>query len=139
VSEPEVVKEFLVESRENLDGVDRESIVPENGLTDHENMFRAIHTINGSSRFLAFRKLEAVTHVGEGLLARLREGQLRLNPGITTALLAMVGAVRQMLTNIEACGNEGERDDKALIAALTRLQQVEAATSVTDSPLGGSS
>jgi chemotaxis protein histidine kinase CheA len=46
---------------------------------------------------------------------------LKLTPEITTALLAMVDAVRQMLGNIESAGNEGERDDRELIAILTRL------------------
>ena len=61
--------------------------------------------------------------MGENLLARLRDRQLTLNPEITTALLKMVDAVRQMLSNIEAAGNEGERDDRELIAELARLLQ----------------
>ena len=65
-------------------------------------MFRAIHTIKGTSGSLAFGKLEAVTHVGENLLARLRDGQIELNPEIATALLAMVDAVRKRLGQIES-------------------------------------
>jgi len=89
------------------------------------SVFRTIHTIKGTSGFLAFNHLEAVTHVGESLLSRLRDGLLRLNPAITTALLAMVDAVRQMLGSIEATGNEGEREDQELIGTLTRLLQAE--------------
>src|SRR5208282_111307 len=61
-------------------------------------------------------------HVGESLLGLLRDGQLALDREITSALLAMVDAVRQMLASIEATGGEGERDDNGLIARLTRLQ-----------------
>jgi two-component system chemotaxis sensor kinase CheA len=43
---------------------------------------------------------------------------------LTTALLGMVDAVRQMLNQIELSGQEGERDDSILISTLTRLQQV---------------
>jgi len=50
-----------------------------------------------------------------------------LDPEVTTALLCMVDAVRQMLSQIETAGEEGERDDSALIATLTRLQQAPAA------------
>jgi two-component system chemotaxis sensor kinase CheA len=53
----------------------------------------------------------------------LRDGQLTLNPQLTTALLGMVDAVRQMLGSIEVSGAEGERDDTQLIATLTRLQE----------------
>jgi two-component system, chemotaxis family, sensor kinase CheA len=64
-----------------------------------------------------------VAHAGENLLTRLRDQQLTLNPEITTALLSMVDAVRQILSQFEAAGREGERDDSLLIATLTRLQQ----------------
>jgi|SRR5580658_511470 two-component system chemotaxis sensor kinase CheA len=122
----DIVKEFLVESYENLDRLDRDLITLEKNPNDREvlgSIFRTIHTIKGTSGFLAFDKLGAVAHVGESLLGRLRDGELVLNPGITTALLATVDAVRQMLASIEATGIEGERDDSALITRLTRLQQ----------------
>jgi two-component system chemotaxis sensor kinase CheA len=120
----DIVKEFLVESYENLDRLDRDLVALEKHPSDKETLasiFRTIHTIKGTSGFLAFGKLEAVTHVGENLLARLRDGQLVLNAEITTALLAMVDAVRQMLGSIDAMGNEGERNDQELISTLTQL------------------
>ncbi len=123
----DIVKEFLVESYENLDRLDRDLITLEknpNDLATLGSIFRTIHTIKGTSGFLAFDKLGAVAHVGENLLGRLREGELVLNPEITTALLATVDAVRQMLASIETTGVEGERDDSELIATLTRLQSV---------------
>jgi two-component system, chemotaxis family, sensor kinase CheA len=130
MSDAEIVREFLIESYENLDRLDRDLIALEKNPSSRETLasvFRTIHTLKGTSGFLAFNQLEAVTHVGENLLARLRDGLLTLTPEITTALLAMVDAVRQMLGSIEAKGNEGERDDRELIASLTRLLQVEPA------------
>jgi two-component system chemotaxis sensor kinase CheA len=121
----DIVKEFLVESYENLDRLDRDLVMLEKSPKDSEilaSVFRTIHTIKGTSGFLAFNKLGAVAHVGESLLGRLRDGQLTLDREITTALLTMVDAVRQMLTSIETSGVEGERDDTALIARLTALQ-----------------
>ena len=122
----DIVKEFLVESYENLDRLDRELVGLEKNPEDRDalgSVFRTIHTIKGTCGFLGFNKLEAVAHVGESLLTRLRDRQLTLNPEITTALLSMVDAVRQMLRQIETAGQEGERDDSVLIATLTRLQQ----------------
>ena len=121
----DIVKEFLVESSENLDRLDRDLITLEQNPNDREilaSVFRTIHTIKGTSGFLAFNQLGAVTHVGESLLGRLRDGQLELGREITSALLAMVDAVRQMLASIEATGGEGERDDSGLISRLTGLQ-----------------
>jgi two-component system chemotaxis sensor kinase CheA len=127
----DIVKEFLVESYENLDRLDRDLIALEKDPGNREmlaSVFRTIHTIKGTCGFLAFNQLEAVAHVGESLLSRLRDGLLTLNAEITTALLAMVDAVRQMLGSIDATGNEGERNDQELIAGLTRLLQATAET-----------
>src|SRR6202166_3305796 len=121
----DIVKEFLVESYENLDRLDRDLITLEKNPKDSDilaSIFRTIHTIKGTSGFLGFGKLGAVAHIGESLLGRLRDGTLVLDGEITTALLAMVDAIRQMLASIEAQGSEGERDDSALISTLTRLQ-----------------
>lgn len=122
----EIVREFLVEGNENLDTLDRELVQLEKDPQNRAalaSVFRTIHTIKGTCGFLGFTKLEAVAHVGENLLSRLRDLELLLNPDITTALLRMVDAVRQMMQSIEAIGNEGERNDEELIKTLTRVQQ----------------
>jgi len=127
MGDDEIVKEFLVESYENLDRLDRELVGLEKNPQDRDalgSVFRTIHTIKGTCGFLGFNKLEKVAHVGENLLTRLRDLQLSLNPEITTALLSMVDAVRQMLGSIEESGSEGERDDTKLIGTLTRVQQL---------------
>ena len=131
----DIVREFLVESNENLDLLDRELIQLEKDPANRERLasvFRTIHTIKGTCGFLGFGKLEAVAHVGENLLSRLREGELVLNPEITTALLRLVDAVRQMLQSIEAIGNEGDRDDKNLIQTLTSLYEGTNSQSAAD-------
>jgi two-component system, chemotaxis family, sensor kinase CheA len=126
----DIVREFLVESTENLDLLDRELVALEKNPKNRDTLasiFRTIHTIKGTCGFLGFTKLESVAHVGENLLSKLRDGALELTPEITTVLLQMVDAIRQMLQSIEANGNEGERNDEELIKTLTRLQQGGAA------------
>jgi two-component system chemotaxis sensor kinase CheA len=129
MNESDIVKDFLVESYENLDRLDRDLVGLEKNPRDKEalaGVFRTIHTIKGTCGFLAFNKLEKVAHVGENLLTRLRDGQLTLNPEITTALLGMVDAVRQMLKEIATTGQDGEVDYPELRETLTRLQGVTA-------------
>ena len=124
----DIVREFLAESHENLDRLDREVVELEKSPSDSAilaSIFRTIHTIKGTSGFLAFDKLGAVTHVGENLLARLRDGQLLLNPERTTALLALVDVVRQMLAEIQTTETDGSAEHPELVANLTRLQQPE--------------
>jgi two-component system, chemotaxis family, sensor kinase CheA len=128
----EIVSEFLVESTENLDLLDRELVQLEKDPGNRATLasvFRTIHTIKGTCGFLGFTKLESVAHVGENLLSKLRDGELALTGAITTALLQMVDAIRQMLNSIEAAGTEGDRNDESLIETLTKLlrgEEVEA-------------
>jgi two-component system, chemotaxis family, sensor kinase CheA len=127
----DIVKEFLVESSEGLDQLDRNLVALEQDPGDREllaGIFRCIHTIKGTSGFLGFGRLESVTHVGESLLSDLRDGKKSLTPEITSALLKLVDAVRSMLTAIEAGGSDGEDDFPALVELLTRLQQGEQAS-----------
>src|ERR1700693_3382002 len=129
MSDSDIVQDFLVESYENLDRLDRDLVGLEKNPHDKEalaGVFRTIHTIKGTCGFLGFSKLEKVAHVGENLLAHLRDGQLTLNPAITTALLGMVDAVRQMLKEIESTGQDGAVDYPELRETLTRLQQAGA-------------
>jgi len=109
----DIIKEFLVESLENLDQMDRDLVALEEKPDSLEllaNIFRTIHTIKGSCGFFAFEKLEAITHQGEDLLHMMREGKLRLNSEITSGLLALVDAVRKILAEIEKSGGEGDGD-----------------------------
>ena len=120
----EITKEFLVESYENLDRLDQDLVVLEKEPHSKETLgsiFRTIHTLKGTSGFLGFGKLEAVAHVGENLLSKMRDGVMVVNPEITSALLATVDAVRFMLGQIEATGQPGERDYSILIELLTQL------------------
>jgi len=120
----EITKEFLVESYENLDRLDQDLVALEKDPTSKETLssiFRTIHTLKGTSGFLGFGKLESVSHVGENLLSKLRDGVLSVSPEITSALLATVDAVRYMLGRIEATGQPGDRDYTSLIALLSQL------------------
>ncbi len=120
-----VIQEFLLESLENLDQLDRDLVTLEqnpHNTEDLASIFRTIHTIKGTCGFFDFAKLGAITHSGENLLSRMRDGELTFNPPIADGLLDLVDSIREILTNIEATGNEGSADYSALVDQLTRLQ-----------------
>src|SRR5438270_2775230 len=130
LSMDDIVKDFLIESNENLDRLDQELVKLEADPSSKEllgSIFRTIHTIKGSCGFLGFAKLEKLAHAGESLLSLLRDGKLQLNEAITSALLAMVDSVRQMLATIQDSGHDGTNDCSSLIAHLDRLQSTEPA------------
>jgi len=123
--EDDLVKEFLVESLENLDRLDQDflAIEKDTSATDRlGSIFRTIHTIKGTCGFLGFNKLESLTHAGESLLSRLRDGALKANVEITSALLGMVDEVRGILASIENTKGEGNGDYSATIQKLTKLK-----------------
>ena len=118
------ISEFLVESDENLSQVERDLVDLEETPEQETlaSIFRAIHTIKGTCAFLGFTKLESLAHTGETLLSLVRDGELSLTPDITSALLAMVDAIRVMLTSIEQDGNDGAEDYVDLKQRLVALQ-----------------
>ncbi len=122
----DIVEEFLVESHENLDQLDTDLVALEQEPNSRERLssiFRTIHTIKGTSGFLAFNRLEEVTHVGENMLSRLRDGELELTPHRTSVLLRMVDTVRALLASIEASGGEGPVDVSAVVAAISAAME----------------
>jgi two-component system chemotaxis sensor kinase CheA len=124
----EIVKDFLIESNENLDRLDQELVKLESEPSSKEllaSIFRTIHTIKGSCGFLGFASLEKVAHAGESLLSLLRDGELELTAEITSGLLAMVDAVRRMLAEILCTEKDGENDYPQLREELKRLQCAE--------------
>jgi two-component system chemotaxis sensor kinase CheA len=126
----ELLREFLIESYENLDRLDGEFVALEEDPSSKETLssiFRTIHTIKGTCGFLNLSRLESVTHAGENLLSSLREGEIALNDEITTALLHLVDAVREMLACIEETGEEGAEEYLDLMATLKRLQALSPA------------
>jgi two-component system chemotaxis sensor kinase CheA len=123
-ADSEILKEFLVESYENLDHLDREFVALEKDPTVRERIaaiFRTIHTIKGTAGFFGFPKLEALTHAGESVLSLLRDGRLALTPEITSVLLSMVDGVRAMLKCVETTEGEGEEAYPAIIESLSLL------------------
>ena len=120
----DIVKEFLIESHENLDRLDQDFVKLEHAPADRETLaaiFRVMHTLKSSSAFLGFQRLETLAHAAEHLLGRLREGQLTLNEAITDTLLAAVDRVRARLRGLEDTGAEGAGDDPEIISALHLL------------------
>ena len=124
--DPELLRDFLTESEENLDQLDRELVALEREPTDAPRLaavFRCVHTIKGSAGFFGFVKLEALAHAGETLLARLRDGEIALDATMTSALLQLLDAKRRLLKLVATTGAEGSDDWTHLAAELARLGQ----------------
>src|SRR5439155_4100975 len=122
----EIVAEFLVESYESLDRLDRDLLALERDPEARDvlaSIFRTMHTIKGTCGFLGFVKLERIAHAAEGLLAGLRDGSMSITPQTAGVLLATGDVLRLILRQIEANGTDGEDDHDALVEELGRLRE----------------
>ena len=123
----DLTKEFIAESQEGLDRMERcltelETQPDDAGLLGE--IFRAVHTIKGTTGFLGFDRLEKLAHAGEHLLGSLRDGRLTVTSELISGLLRLMDGLRAILMLIEETGSEGTRagdEDGELIAELAIL------------------
>ena len=121
----EALDEFLAESYENLDRLDRDLVAIESNPGDRaalDSIFRTIHNLKGTCGFFPLPKLGAIAHSGESLLVGLRDGSITWRSEVTSALLALVDAIRRDLARIESAGVEVDEDHAPLVERLRRLQ-----------------
>jgi len=122
----EILGEFLAESHEGLEQMANDMLELEKDPDDKEvlgRLFRTLHTIKGTCGFLDFPKLEALSHAGESLLNRMRDGEIRADEVITDALLALSDGIREFLEEIAASGKEGDGDFPILRERLLALAE----------------
>jgi len=109
VNDSEVIREFLIESTENLGRLDQEIVQLEQNPKDSQllaSLFRTMHTIKGTSGMLGFSGVERLAHHAENLLSQLRNGERELTPPHVSLILRTVDAVKSELLAIEADGKE---------------------------------
>jgi two-component system chemotaxis sensor kinase CheA len=141
----ELTREFLIESQEGLDRMERCLTDLEERPQDKDllgEIFRSVHTIKGTTGFLGFKRLEKLAHSGENLLGLLRDGKLSANQPIITGLLQLMDALRGVLRHIETHNQEGDGtedealQDALLIERLNELQRLKPAPVTVEAFVG---
>ncbi len=130
----DALREFLVESFDNLEQLERDLLTLEHdpgSETLINGVFRSIHTLKGTAGFLGFGKLERLTHVAENILGDVRGGTLKMGAEIGSALLLAIDKVRELLAAIENSGQEMECGSDSLADALTKLHDILLPTAAT--------
>jgi two-component system chemotaxis sensor kinase CheA len=118
----EDLREFLIESSENLANLDREIVALEQSPQDAmliSGIFRTIHTIKGTCSFFGFVCLGSVAHIAESILSQVREDGRLLTPALISLVLEAVDKIKALLVKVEATGSEGEDDAGELRERLT--------------------
>ena len=120
----EALREFLVESYDNLEQVERDLLTLEREPSSEpvlNSVFRNMHTIKGSAGFLAYGTLERVAHVTENVLGSVRSGNIALDAEVSECMFKSVDAIRKILKSIESTRTDGEDTMTDLIASIESL------------------
>jgi two-component system, chemotaxis family, sensor kinase CheA len=119
-----LVREFLIESEELLQRMDQDMIALESSPKDPEllnRVFRAMHTIKGTSGFLGYEAVVRLSHRAEDVLNALRRSDVTLGPRVANVLLAARDQIGQMLEDIR----RGGLKEYSLEPLLAELQAVQ--------------
>jgi two-component system, chemotaxis family, sensor kinase CheA len=124
VQDPELVADFIVESREHLQAIERNVLALERdpgSMDSIHSMFRAFHTIKGIAGFLELQEVRDVSHETETLLDQARNGALELGPRVVDVILESADYLGREVRRIEA----GSREPAAATGdLLEKLQDV---------------
>lgn len=83
-------------------------------------LFRAAHTVKGSSRMLKLNSIAETAHQLEEVLSALRESRLPQTPELGNLLMQGVDAISALVEQVEASGGQLPPADQALCERLAR-------------------
>jgi two-component system chemotaxis sensor kinase CheA len=136
---PEDLKVFLQEVEEQLDLLDDDIVRLEREGDNAEllqEIFRAAHTLKGSSGMLGFQSMAALTHAMEDALDRVRKGSLRVTPVLVDALLASLDGLKALKEHATR-GQDGGVDIEPVIAALRSAADAQSGAPVAPGAVDG--
>ncbi len=135
-ADPETLALFVDETREGLARVERLLLAAEQQAAPPDMLsilFRELHTIKGTSAFLALPQVLKLAHTAEDLLGELRELGQAPSAAHLNQLMAVVDLLRQLVQNLRECGDEGDFDVGPLVAELQESAAAVSASGEADS------
>jgi two-component system chemotaxis sensor kinase CheA len=100
----ELIADFVVECRDYLESAEAALLQLEVNPTDSEainTVFRAFHTVKGTSGFLGLDHLTSFAHEAESLFTRVRDKELPFAGGIPDIALRAVDVVKALVSAVE--------------------------------------
>ncbi len=119
----EIIEEFIVEANELAEKAIQDVVAIENNPDEEliNSIFRAVHTIKGTSSFLGFDTLSTLSHKLEDVLGLVRKGNLKPLQDVTNASLESLDLIRALLEEIKETGSE-KSDTAAVTERLEALK-----------------
>jgi two-component system chemotaxis sensor kinase CheA len=103
-----LIGEFVVESREYIESAEAALLALENDPDDLESVntvFRAFHTVKGTSAFLGLAPITELAHHAESLLSRVRDREIRCTGGYADLALRSIDALKELIESVYAARN----------------------------------
>ncbi|MBK7258306.1 MAG: chemotaxis protein CheA [Ignavibacteriae bacterium] len=122
----EILESFLIETREIFERLGQDLLTLEKGVTDNEllnTIFRAVHTVKGTSSFLGLEQMTSLAHVFEDVLNKLRKGEITVSSDKMDVMFEAYDIMKDLLARIEA-RNLAKIDLSAIIPKLRVIGQV---------------
>ncbi|WP_076068671.1 hybrid sensor histidine kinase/response regulator [Sphingomonas montana] len=126
----ELLNDFVAETRETAQAIAGEIVLWEADPADQarlDSIFRFIHTVKGSCGFLDLPRLERLSHAAEDALSAVRAGLRTPDARLVTAVLAIIDRIGMLVDAIETGESVSDRDDTALVQALSLMADPAAA------------
>lgn len=101
----DIMRDFLVESREILDGLSEQLVDLERHPEDRSLLnavFRGFHTIKGGAGFLNLEPLVEICHQTEDIFNLLRRGDKAVTPDLMDTVLQALDRVNVMFTRLDS-------------------------------------
>ncbi|HAC92212.1 MAG TPA: hypothetical protein DCF63_16535, partial [Planctomycetaceae bacterium] len=125
----DVLRQFLVESFDQLDQIERDLAILDSEVhatSSLANLLDNIQTIRTNCQSLDFQKLEQVAGAAEKLVAGNVAQWYAYDAQISESLLGAVEVVRKILFSIENAGSEGPEDHQFTVDFLVAIHSVKA-------------
>jgi two-component system, chemotaxis family, sensor kinase CheA len=103
-ADPELLKEFVAESRELLEKSEAALLEMESNPDNDESVntvFRAFHTVKGTSGFLGLDTTTELAHLAESLLSRIRNKEIRMVGGYADLSLRSLDMLKKVVGSVE--------------------------------------
>ena len=119
----EILESFIVESNEILETLGQNLLALEKNPEDvelHNVIFRAVHTMKGTSSFLGFDQTTALAHVFEDVLNKIRRRELTVSSDKMDVMFEAFDLLKELMRRIETHNN----DPVDLADILARLKAI---------------
>lgn len=100
----EIIESFIVESNELIDKLGQDLLLLEKDGTDaelHNTIFRAVHTVKGTSSFLGFEQMTNLAHNYEDVLNKIRKKELVVSGDVMDIMFEAYDFMKVLLERIE--------------------------------------